>query len=56
LAREGETVAIEPREIDIHELTLVDVPDADHAVFEAVTGKGAYVRALVRDMARALGT
>lgn len=56
LAREGETVAIEPREIDIHELTLVDVPDRDHAVFEAVTGKGAYVRALVRDMARALGT
>lgn len=56
LAREGETVAIEAREIDIHELALVDVPDADHAVFEAVTGKGAYVRALVRDMARALGT
>ncbi|MFZ5616154.1 MAG: tRNA pseudouridine(55) synthase TruB [Pseudomonadota bacterium] len=56
LAREGETVALEAREIDIHELTFVDVPDADHAVFEAVTGKGAYVRALVRDMARALGT
>lgn len=56
LAREGETVALEAREIDIHELTLVDVPDADHAVFEAVTGKGAYVRALVRDMARMLGT
>ncbi len=56
LAREGETVAIEPREIDIHELTLTDVPDADHAVFEAVTGKGAYVRALVRDLARVLGT
>lgn len=56
LAREGETVALEAREIDIHELTLLDVPDADHAVFEAVTGKGAYVRALVRDLARALGT
>jgi len=56
LAREGETVALEPRRVDIHELDLVDVPDADHAVFEAVTGKGAYVRALVRDMAQALGT
>jgi tRNA pseudouridine55 synthase len=56
LAREGETVALEARTIDVHELRLVDIPDADHAVFEAVTGKGAYVRALVRDMARALGT
>lgn len=56
LAREGETVALEPRRVDIHELDLVDMPDADHAVFEAVTGKGAYVRALVRDIAHALGT
>ncbi|MCB2112135.1 MAG: tRNA pseudouridine(55) synthase TruB [Parvularculaceae bacterium] len=56
LAREGKTVALETRVIDIHELSLVGQPDADHAEFEAVTGKGAYVRALVRDMARALGT
>ncbi len=56
LAREGETVALEARTIDIHELTLIDCPDPDHAVFEAVTGKGAYVRALVRDIARVLGT
>lgn len=56
IARAGETVALEPRVIDIHELRLVDCPDADHAVFEAVTGKGAYVRALVRDLARRLGT
>lgn len=56
LAREGETVALEARAIDIHELTLIDMPDADCAVFEAVTGKGAYVRALVRDIAKAIGT
>jgi tRNA pseudouridine55 synthase len=56
LAREGETVALEARTIDIHQLSIVDIPDADHTVFEAVTGKGAYVRALVRDMARTLGT
>lgn len=56
LAREGETVALEARTIDIHELSLAEIPDADHAVFETVTGKGAYVRALVRDMARMLGT
>jgi tRNA pseudouridine55 synthase len=56
LAREGETVALEARPVSIHDLRLVDVPDEDHTVFEATTGKGAYVRALVRDMAKALGT
>lgn len=56
LAREGETVEIPARTIDVHELSLVETPDEDTAVFEAVTGKGAYVRALVRDMARAVGT
>ncbi|NWG91285.1 MAG: tRNA pseudouridine(55) synthase TruB [Parvularculaceae bacterium] len=56
LAREGATIALEARTIDIHDLTLVDIPDTDHAVFEATTGKGAYVRALVRDIARALQT
>ncbi|MEL6361140.1 MAG: tRNA pseudouridine(55) synthase TruB [Pseudomonadota bacterium] len=56
LAREGEAVELQARTIFVHSLELVDVPDADHAVLEAVTGKGAYVRALVRDLARALGT
>lgn len=56
LAREGEAVELQPRLVDIHELRLVDIPDADHAVFDALTGKGAYVRALVRDLARALGS
>jgi len=56
IARDGETVELAPRLIDIHALALVETPDADTAVFEAVTGKGAYVRALVRDMARTLGT
>ncbi|MEM9496052.1 MAG: tRNA pseudouridine(55) synthase TruB [Pseudomonadota bacterium] len=56
LARAGEEVEIKTRVVTIHELTLVETPSADEAVFEAVTGKGAYVRALVRDMAKALGT
>jgi tRNA pseudouridine55 synthase len=34
----------------------VDMPDADHAVFEVECGKGSYIRAWVRDLARALGT
>ena len=56
LAREGETVDLPTRVIEIRELHLIETPDAETAVFEAKTGKGAYVRALVRDMARALGT
>ncbi len=56
LARAGEQVALAPRPVRIDSLRLVDTPDADHAVFEAVCGKGAYIRALARDMAVALGT
>ncbi len=56
LAREGETVELAAREIDVHRLDLVDCPDADTAVFETECGKGTYVRALARDMGRRLGT
>lgn len=55
LARSGETVALEPRPVVIERLSLVDVPDADTAVFEAECGRGTYVRALARDMGRRLG-
>ena len=44
LARDGETVELAARPVDIHRLELVDVPDADHAEFEAECGKGTYVR------------
>jgi len=56
LAREGETVTLEPRLVQIHQARLVGMPNADHAEFEMLCGKGAYVRAWVRDLARALGT
>jgi tRNA pseudouridine55 synthase len=42
--------------VAIHEARLLSQPDADHAAFEMCCGKGAYVRAWVRDLARALGT
>lgn len=56
LAREGETVTLEPRLVEIHEARLVSIPDRDHAEFEMRCGKGVYVRAWVRDLARRLGT
>jgi tRNA pseudouridine55 synthase len=55
LAREGETIEIAPRAVTIHRLDLVDMPDADHAVLAAECGKGTYVRAVARDLGRALG-
>jgi tRNA pseudouridine55 synthase len=56
LAREGEEVELAPRVITVHRLELVEQPSPDRAVFEAECGKGTYVRALARDMGRALGT
>lgn len=56
LARDGEEVKLAAREVDVESFDLVEMPNEDHAVFEAVVGKGTYVRALVRDLAAALGT
>jgi tRNA pseudouridine55 synthase len=55
LAREGGVVALAPRLVDIHELRLLALRDADHAEFEAVVGKGTYIRALARDLGAKLG-
>src|SRR5688572_7766746 len=55
LARDGEVVELEPRAIVVHRLELLETPDPETAVFLAECGKGAYVRALARDMGRRLG-
>jgi tRNA pseudouridine55 synthase len=55
LAREGEDVSLAARPVEVHRLALTESPDADHSVFETECGKGTYVRALARDMGRALG-
>src|SRR5262245_39635172 len=54
LARDGEQVELAPRPVEIHRLELIETPDPDHTVFAAECGKGTYVRALARDMGRAL--
>ena len=56
LARAGEAVELAERPILIEALKLVDIPDRDHATFEVTCGKGTYIRSLVRDMGRTLGT
>jgi tRNA pseudouridine55 synthase len=55
LARAGETVELEARPVHIDSLVLAECPGADTAVFAAECGKGTYVRALARDIGRALG-
>jgi tRNA pseudouridine55 synthase len=55
IARDGEAFDLKPRVVSIDRLALVEMPDADHTSFEAECGKGTYVRALARDLGRALG-
>src|SRR5579863_4572951 len=52
LARSGEAPALAARPISIFAARLVEIPDADHAVFEVECGKGSYIRAWVRDIAQ----
>ncbi|HTP77507.1 MAG TPA: tRNA pseudouridine(55) synthase TruB [Rhizomicrobium sp.] len=56
LAREGETVVLAPRQVEVYDAKLLSQPDADQAGFEIRCGKGTYVRSWVRDLARYLGT
>jgi tRNA pseudouridine55 synthase len=56
LARAGRSPDLPPRRVAVHQLTLLEQPDDDHAVFEVVCGKGTYVRSLARDLAAGLGT
>jgi len=54
LARGGESFEIAARTIFVHRLALV-AAEPGEAKFEAECGKGAYVRALARDIGRLLG-
>lgn len=54
LARDGETVEIPSREVEVHRLTLLNC-EVDKAHFEVECGKGTYVRSLARDFGRELG-
>ncbi len=54
LARAGEPVELKPREVVLFEAKLVSA-EAERATLSIRCGKGFYVRALVRDLAAALG-
>lgn len=54
LARDGEIVELQPRIVEIDRLALVH-HDGNRSILEADCGKGTYVRAIARDLGRALG-
>jgi tRNA pseudouridine55 synthase len=56
LARDKEEFELAPRAVSIERLALIARPDPDHCQLEAECGKGTYVRALARDLGRALGS
>jgi tRNA pseudouridine55 synthase len=56
LARDKEEFQLAPRVVSIKRLALIARPDPDHCQLEAECGKGTYVRALARDLGRALGS
>ncbi len=56
LARADLPPELPARIVRIEAIELERIPDADHAIFRVRCGKGAYMRSLARDIARALGT
>ncbi len=55
LARAGEAVELQPRQIDVDAIALIE-HGGEQSVLEVTCGKGTYVRALARDIAETLGT
>ena len=55
-ARAGEKFKMTSRFVDIHAFELLEIIDIDTARFTVTSGKGAYMRALARDLAIALGS
>lgn len=56
LARDGVAFELATRKVNIHALRVTEAADVDHVTLEMECGKGTYVRAVVRDLAKALGT
>jgi tRNA pseudouridine55 synthase len=57
LAREGRSIARQPRPVTIHRLQLLDFFPGERpvAVLDVVCSKGTYIRTLAEDLGRALG-
>ena len=56
LARNGETVELRSRTVQIYDISLVDERSADTFVVDIKCSGGTYIRSLARDIANACGT
>ena len=55
LARDGEVVQLEPRQVSVYELDIEEAISPDLTRLICACGKGTYVRSIARDLGRALG-
>ena len=55
LARQGVTVERKARQVEIHQMELVEQPDVQDFVLDVDCSKGTYVRTLMEDLGKALG-
>ncbi|MBT3070693.1 tRNA pseudouridine(55) synthase TruB [Rhodomicrobium sp. Az07] len=55
LARDGEVVELQPRQISVYELEIEETISPDLTRLYCDCGKGTYVRSIARDLGRALG-
>jgi tRNA pseudouridine55 synthase len=55
IARSGEAVELQPRRVVVYEAELMGTDGADFSTLRVRSGKGFYIRALVRDLAAKLG-
>jgi tRNA pseudouridine55 synthase len=55
IARGGEVMELQARDLYVDALDLTATPDADHAELHFVCGSGGYVRSIARDLGQVLG-
>lgn len=55
LARKGETIELESREVHIESIDLIGKRSENRFLLKIVCGKGTYIRSLMRDIGEALG-
>lgn len=55
-AREGKTINVNPREIEIYSIKLLSFNEKDEIIFKVECSKGTYIRSLCEDIAKKLGT
>ena len=56
-AREGKEVKLEPREIEIYDIKLINIDKEKNIItIKANVSKGTYIRSLCYDIAKELGT